>query len=104
MGDKSKIEWTDATWNPMVGCGLVSPGYRAGSFVKADGLMVLRSALAQVGELDAAQGREDLPHCRTQLPFGPRRWLRMESSLDDPERLSLHATAMASRSLAQPKL
>lgn len=26
MGDKSKIEWTDATWNPIVGCSLASPG------------------------------------------------------------------------------
>lgn len=26
MGDKSKIEWTDATWNPLVGCSLVIPG------------------------------------------------------------------------------
>jgi protein gp37 len=26
MGDKSKIEWTDATWNPIVGCSIVSPG------------------------------------------------------------------------------
>jgi protein gp37 len=26
MGDKSGIEWTDATWNPTVGCTLVSPG------------------------------------------------------------------------------
>lgn len=26
MGDKSKIEWTDATWNPVVGCQQVSPG------------------------------------------------------------------------------
>lgn len=26
MGDKSKIEWTDATWNPVVGCSMVSPG------------------------------------------------------------------------------
>lgn len=21
MGDESAIEWTDATWNPVVGCG-----------------------------------------------------------------------------------
>ena len=26
MGGKSKIEWTDATWNPIVGCSIVSPG------------------------------------------------------------------------------
>ena len=26
MGDKSLIEWCDATWNPIAGCSLVSPG------------------------------------------------------------------------------
>lgn len=26
MADKSSIEWTDATWNPIVGCSIVSPG------------------------------------------------------------------------------
>lgn len=26
MGDKTGIEWTDATWNPMTGCTKVSPG------------------------------------------------------------------------------
>jgi protein gp37 len=26
MGDKSRIEWTDATWNPTTGCDQVSPG------------------------------------------------------------------------------
>ncbi len=26
MGDKSKIEWTDASWNPVLGCSKVSPG------------------------------------------------------------------------------
>lgn len=28
MGDKSKIEWCDATWNPVVGCSKVSEGCR----------------------------------------------------------------------------
>lgn len=26
MGDRTKIEWTDATWNPIVGCSRVSDG------------------------------------------------------------------------------
>jgi protein gp37 len=26
MGDTSKIEWTDSTWNPWIGCQHVSPG------------------------------------------------------------------------------
>lgn len=26
MGDKSGISWTEATWNPIVGCSIVSPG------------------------------------------------------------------------------
>lgn len=26
MGDKTGIQWTDATWNPIVGCSIVSPG------------------------------------------------------------------------------
>jgi protein gp37 len=26
MGDRSNIEWTDATWNPVLGCSKVSPG------------------------------------------------------------------------------
>ena len=26
MADRSKIEWTEATWNPVTGCTQVSPG------------------------------------------------------------------------------
>lgn len=26
MSDNTKIEWTDATWNPITGCSIVSPG------------------------------------------------------------------------------
>jgi hypothetical protein len=28
VSDKSKIEWTDATWNPMRGCSKVSASRR----------------------------------------------------------------------------
>src|SRR5438128_213641 len=26
MGDRSAIEWTDASWNPVTGCDRISPG------------------------------------------------------------------------------
>jgi protein gp37 len=26
MGENSKIEWTDTTWNPLRGCTKISPG------------------------------------------------------------------------------
>ena len=26
MGDKTRIEWSDATWNPLIGCSRTSPG------------------------------------------------------------------------------
>lgn len=26
MADHTSIEWTDATWNPITGCSIVSPG------------------------------------------------------------------------------
>ena len=26
MGENSKIEWTEATWNPVAGCSVISPG------------------------------------------------------------------------------
>ncbi len=26
MADRSAIEWTNATWNPVTGCSKVSPG------------------------------------------------------------------------------
>ena len=30
MADRTKIEWTEATWNPVTGCSKVSPGCASG--------------------------------------------------------------------------
>lgn len=30
MGSRSGIEWTEATWNPIAGCSMVSPGRTLG--------------------------------------------------------------------------
>jgi len=49
MGDKSAIEWTDATWNPWQGCHKVSPGckfcymYREKKQYGQDPAVVIRS-------------------------------------------------------------
>lgn len=40
MGDKSAIQWTDATWNPLTGCTQVSPGCaRCYAKTLAEGMM-----------------------------------------------------------------
>lgn len=43
MGDRSAIEWTDATWNPVAGCSKVSPGC-AHCYAEAFSLRFGRSA------------------------------------------------------------
>ena len=50
MSDSSKIEWCDATWNPVVGCSPVDPGCAHCYAVGAE------------GELDA-----DLAHAAEEL-------------------------------------
>ncbi len=48
MGDKSGIEWTDATWNPVVGCTRVSAG--------CDNCYAVRSTRRLAGKLPLYQG------------------------------------------------
>ena len=42
MADQTGIEWTDATWNPIVGCSVVSPGctncYAMGQAARIEGV------------------------------------------------------------------
>ena len=52
MADGSKIEWTDATWNPVTGCNKVSPGCklcyaeRPSKRLKATGMVKYRNGFA----------------------------------------------------------
>lgn len=75
MSDKSAIEWTDATWNPLLGCSKVSAGcqqcyavktsYRLEAMGKAShrGLTIKRSdgSLNWSGEVRLLEERLDLP-------------------------------------------
>src|SRR6266568_1600003 len=71
MGDRTTIEWTDATWNPVTGCTKVSTGcdhcYAASLAERRLREVYLRRAPA----VESAENRAD--------PFAVRMW---------PERLS----------------
>lgn len=45
MSDATKIEWTDATWNPIVGCSVVSPGCTNCYAMKLAGTRLAHSAI-----------------------------------------------------------
>lgn len=49
MADKSPIEWTEATWNPVVGCSILSPGCTHCYAMKM---------AARIEAMSAATGRE----------------------------------------------
>ncbi|RWC23136.1 MAG: phage Gp37/Gp68 family protein [Mesorhizobium sp.] len=53
MADKSAIEWTDATWNPIVGCSIVSPGcthcYAMGMAARIEAMTAALQAKGQTG-------------------------------------------------------
>ena len=58
MSDKSRIEWTDASWNPVVGCSVVSPGckncYAMGQAARIERM--------QERALDAVEARRRSPY------------------------------------------
>ena len=57
MGDRSRIEWTETTWNPIVGCSKVSPGCGLPRFDgdRAGGCYAIRMA-ARLQRLPAYTG------------------------------------------------
>lgn len=53
MADKSSIEWTDATWNPIVGCSILTPGcthcYAMGMAARIEAMTAALQAKGQTG-------------------------------------------------------
>ncbi|WP_029554813.1 phage Gp37/Gp68 family protein [Xanthobacter sp. 91] len=81
MADNSAIEWTDATWNPIVGCSLVSPGctncyaMRMAARLEAMGSASHYAGTTMPGKAGAVWTGKLAPapdHILTQ----PRRWRR----------------------------
>lgn len=75
MGDRTGIEWTDPTWNPMTGCTKVSAGCDH-CYAETVALTKTRdSYLRQLPVKDTPANRDN--------PFAPRFW---ENRLDQPHR------------------
>ncbi|RUU29711.1 phage Gp37/Gp68 family protein [Mesorhizobium sp. M6A.T.Ce.TU.016.01.1.1] len=53
MADKSAIEWTDATWNPIVGCSILTAGcthcYAMGMAARIEAMTAAQQAKGQTG-------------------------------------------------------
>jgi protein gp37 len=75
MGDQSKIEWTDATWNPIRGCSRVSEGCR---FCYAERVAARFSGIGMPYE-GLAVVKSDGPHWTGEVRF-------IEERLGDPLR------------------
>lgn len=62
MADKTGIEWTDATWNPVVGCTIVSPGCK-NCYAMAQAARIVRmadgagKATHYAGTVEAVKGK-----------------------------------------------
>jgi DNA repair photolyase len=61
MSDHSKIEWTDATWNPLRGCTKISPGCKhcyaetfAERFRGVNGIRTSRASISALSHINTA--------------------------------------------------
>lgn len=94
MGDKSNIEWTDATWNPIVGCSIVSPGCTNCYAMKMAHRLESMAASAGIDDNGyAVRGTHPLDHYvgTTKMVNGNAVWtgkvaLASEKILTDPLR------------------
>lgn len=75
MADRSRIEWTDATWNPATGCTRVSAGCENCYAARLSHRLLSREYRRQLPVVDSAENRAD--------PFAVRLW---------PDRLRIPRT------------
>ena len=75
MGDRTEIEWTDATWNPMTGCTKISAGCDHCYAATVAQTKTREIYLRQLPVKDTSKNRAD--------PFAPRFW---EDRLEQPLR------------------
>ncbi len=80
MGEKTGIEWTDATWNPTTGCTKVSTGCDHCYAAELAGRRLRKTYTRRLPVVDTAENRRD--------PFAVRLW---------PERLGQPRSWSASR-------
>lgn len=77
MGNNSKIEWTEATWNPVAGCSIISPGctncyaMRMASRLEAMGQPKYKGLTRQTGGRSKWNGRIRLD---AEALNSPRSW------------------------------
>ena len=88
MGDKSAIEWTDATWNPIRGCSRVSEGCR-NCYAERMASRHAGGARTEIGSLQAERAEGAYHGLVKATPAGPR-WTGevrfVEETLDLPLR------------------
>lgn len=74
MGDNSKIEWTDASWNPVTGCSKVSPGC---ANCYAETLTQRHAKAWGVSDLPwTPENAAEVVRCRPERLEQPLRWKR----------------------------
>jgi protein gp37 len=86
MGDRTGIEWTDATWNPMTGCTKISAGCDRCYAATVAATKTRETYLKQLPVKDTPANRED--------PFAPRFWpdrLEMPLHWKQPRRIFVNS-------------
>src|SRR5205807_4074880 len=77
MAEKSPIEWTDATWNPVAGCSIVSAGctncyaMRMAARLQSMGMEKYQGLTRRSGHRHVWTGKI---HCDVAALDAPRKW------------------------------